>query len=200
MTNICFIITGLQYWTTSYSLSVLHADKNVIYLLFSGVAITGPPLGAITCGLITTKYLGGYTSKKAIYFCFFVFLLMIAFAIPTPFVDNVYAVMALIWLLLFFGGGIEPNLTGIILNTVNAIERPTASSFAIFFYNLFGYLPAPYFYGLVADWSKELDSEGNNISRMPMKVLLFSSVAGGISILIAILLKRHSQASDFKRL
>lgn len=93
---------------------------------------------------------------------------------------------------MFFGGGVEPNLTGILLNTVNAVERPTASSFAIFFYNVFGYLPAPYFYGLVADWSKELDADGNNITRVPMKVLLFSSVLGGLSLLIAILLKRYS--------
>jgi len=55
-------------------------------------------------------------------------------------------------------GSIEPNLTGILLNTVNAIERPTASSFAIFFYNLFGYLPAPYFYGLIADETEVLDA------------------------------------------
>lgn len=83
------------------------------------------------------------------------------------------------------------------LNTVNAVERPTACSFAIFFYNVFGYLPAPYFYGLVAEWSAEYDSEGNNVSRLPIKVLLFSSVLGGLALLIAIMLKRSSQAKDF---
>ena len=86
------------------------------------------------------------------------------------------------------------------MNTVNAVERPTASSFAIFFYNLFGYLPAPYFYGLIADATEDLDAKGNNLTRVPIKVLLFSTALGALSLLIAILIRRRSQVSDLKRL
>ena len=78
------------------------------------------------------------------------------------------------------------------LNTVSVVERPTASSFAILFYNIFGYLPAPYFYGLVAEWTEELDEEGHNITRLPFKVLLFSSTLGGLALLLAILLRKKS--------
>ena len=83
---------------------------------------------------------------------------------------------------------------------MNAIERPTASSFAIFFYNVFGYLPAPYFYGLIAEWTAHYDDNNDNISRMPITVLLYSSVLGGLSLFIAILLRRRSQRKDFERL
>ena len=120
--------------------------------------MTAPSFGGISGGILTSKVIGGYTSKRAIFFCLFSFLALVAVSIPAPFIDNIWAFAILIWLLLFFGGAIEPSLIGNILNTVNAVERPTASSFAIFFQNLFGYLPAPYFYGLIADITEDLDA------------------------------------------
>jgi len=69
MTNMCFVITALQYWTTYYMTTVLHGDENTVYFLFSAAALVGPALGGIIGGIITTKYLGGYTSTKAILFC-----------------------------------------------------------------------------------------------------------------------------------
>lgn len=41
-----------------------------------------------------------------------------------------------------------PNLTGILLNSVPQGERAVANSVANFFYNLLGYLPSPFLYGL----------------------------------------------------
>lgn len=200
MTNICFVVTGLQYSTTSYMITVLGGEKSTIYYLFSGAALTGPAIGGISGGLITSKVLGGYTNKRAIYFCFFTFLALVVVSIPAPFIDNIYVYIMLIWLQLFCGGAIEPSLTGILLNTVNAVERPTASSFAIFFYNIFGYIPAPYFYGVIAEATKELDASGNNITRVPVQVLLFSTALGALSLLIAIMFRRRSQVKDFERL
>ncbi|CDW85639.1 major facilitator superfamily protein [Stylonychia lemnae] len=199
MTNICFIVTGLQYWATYYMINVLNGKETQVNLLYSATVITGPAVGALSGGIFSTKFLGGYTSSKAIYFCFITFLCLIVVSIPMPYTDNIFIAMGLVWLQLFFGGAIEPNLTGIILNTVSAIERPTASSFAILFYNVFGYLPAPYFYGLLADWTAEYNSEGENISRTPIKVLMYSSTLGALSLLLAILLRRRSQLADFKR-
>lgn len=77
---------------------VLHGKEQEVVLLFSAAAISGPALGGLTGGILTTKYLGGYTSNKAIYVCFTVFLLLIAVSIPTPYVDNLYGVIALVWL------------------------------------------------------------------------------------------------------
>ena len=158
MTNMCFVTTALQYWTTYYMTTVLHGEENTVYFLFSTAALIGPALGGIVGGIITTKYLGGYTSTKAILFCQGTFILLVTVSIPAPFLDNIWVFIVLVSIMLICVGAIEPNLTGILLNTVNALERPTASSFAIFFYNLFGYLPAPYFYGLIADNTEVLDS------------------------------------------
>lgn len=70
-------------------------------------------------------------------------------AVPIPFVDfKVFAF--LIWFLLFFGGFLLPQVTGIMLNSVEESKRTSANSIANLFYNLFGYLPAPSFYGMVS--------------------------------------------------
>jgi len=98
MTNICFVVTGLQNWTTYYMTTVLKGEEQTVYLLFSGAALTGPAIGGLSGGLLTSKYLGGYTSKKAIYFCFITFLCLVAVSIPAPFIDNLWAFIALIWL------------------------------------------------------------------------------------------------------
>ncbi len=42
--------------------TVLHGDENTVYFLFSAAALTGPALGGLTGGILTSKLLGGYTS------------------------------------------------------------------------------------------------------------------------------------------
>lgn len=42
-----------------------------------------------------------------------------------------------------------PAATGIMLNLVPQTMRTSANSLANFSYNLFGYVPAPYMYGVI---------------------------------------------------
>jgi MFS family permease len=100
-------------------------------------------------GFVTTTCIGGYTNKRALTVCFFVALLASLSALPIPWINNLVGVIICLWLVLFFGGFIMPNLTGILLNSVPPKERAIANSVANFFYNLLGYLPAPFLYGLV---------------------------------------------------
>ena len=56
--------------------------------------------------------------------------------------------------MLFFalanGGILQVTCTGLMLSQVTPALRPKANALAAFFYNMLGYLPAPYIYGLVA--------------------------------------------------
>ena len=63
-----------------------------------------------------------------------------------------------------------PPVTGIMLNAVEEKKRAQANSIANLWYNLFGYLPAPMFYGFVA-WIVK-----NPESRTPMSALLYSTI------------------------
>jgi sugar phosphate permease len=62
MTNLYFVVTGMQYWSTYYIINVLKIKPSEVYIAYSGVSITGPVIGVILGGYITTKVFGGYTS------------------------------------------------------------------------------------------------------------------------------------------
>ena len=90
-------------------------------------------------------------------------------ALPIPFVDFT-GFGFLIWFLLFFGGFLLPQVTGIMLNTVEESKRTSANSIATLCYNLLGFLPAPSFYGMVSAITN------NEESRIPMGCLLYSNL------------------------
>lgn len=75
-----------------------------------------------------------------------------------------------LWLLLFFGGFMTPQVVGIMLNSVEENKRISANSLAQLAFNLIGYLPAPTFYGFIAQIA------GDENSRVPMACLLFTTV------------------------
>lgn len=60
------------------------------------------------------------------------------------FLDKFVAIIAMMWLLLFFGGAILPPATGILIASVDPSVRPFASSLSMFAYNIFGYALGQY--------------------------------------------------------
>jgi MFS family permease len=169
-------------------------------LTFSAVVITAPCIGAVAGGVITTKFLGSYTNKNALVLCFVVYCLFMAFCIPCPLVDSYSVFIGLTWLAIFMQGFIEPIMMGIILNTVTPLERPTASSLAILIELAAGMLPAPFLYGVVQDKFISLNEQGQNATRAGMYVVFFSSVIGGVGLLIALLLRKRSYKKGVERI
>ena len=177
ITFLFYIITGIQYWVSDYLVSELKISEKTVFITFAIVSITGPVLGVVIGGNVTTA-LGGYNSKSALYLALIIATLCLCSASPIAFIDNYYLFIALLWLLLFFGGSILPCLTGIMLNCVDKELKTTANSIANLSYNLFGFLPAPTIYGLIYDSGK-----GGN-SREAMACLMFSSI---ISVVFAVI-------------
>ena len=68
--------------------------------------------------------------------------------------------------MLFSGGMMLPGIMGLMLNTVDENLKTTANSIANTSFNLFGFLPSPYVYGLISDVG---DVIGGN-KRAAMKV------------------------------
>lgn len=122
------------------------------------------------------------------------------FCAPCPLLDNYYYFLVFLWLAIYMQGFIEPIMMGIILNTVTPIERPTASSLSILIEMGVGMLPAPYLYGLAQNTFEKLDAEGNNISRAGMFMVFYSSVIGGICLLIALILRNRSYRQGAERM
>lgn len=175
LTGLFFVVTGIQYWLPTYLKVVYKLSEDQAAILYTTTSITGPVGGVIMGGIITT-YFGGYNTYKSHRLQQFIGICAVACALPIPFVD--FSVFAwLMWLLLFFGGFLLPQVTGIMLNTVEEKKRTSANSIASLCYNLMGYLPAPSFYGMVSAITN------NPVSRVPMACLLYSTLVS-ISMLI----------------
>jgi len=52
-----------------------------------------------------------------------------------------------------------PNLVGVIISSIPNELRASGNSITNFFTNLIGYLPAPYFYSLIFDSTKDFNSK-----------------------------------------
>ena len=200
ITNVMFILTALEYWATQYATTVLNGEPTFVFISFSGTVITAPCIGAITGGIITTKFLGSYTNKKSLYMCFVVYILFMAFCVPCPLMSDYTYFIILVWLAIFMQGFIEPIMMGIILNTVTPLERPTASSLSILIEMGVGMMPAPYLYGLAQKEFKTLNEDGVNVSRAGMYLTFYSSVIGGVCLLFALILKNRSYKQSAERM
>ena len=146
-----------------------------MFVSFAIVSVTGPVVGVVVGGNVTTAF-GGYNSKKAMYMTCFCSMICLCCAAPVPFFNNFYVVIVLLWMLLFFGGFILPCMTGIMLNTVDQNLKTTANSLANLSYNMLGYLPAPFVYGAIYDFG-----DGNN-ARYAMGTLMFSPIISVVTL------------------
>jgi len=117
LTGLYFVVTGIQYWTPDYLQNILHAEPEVVAIYFSTTSLTGPVLGVIIGGIITTHY-GGYNTRKAQKLQCIVGILAALSGIPIPFLNSFYQVGFLFWLLLFMGGFILPQVTGMMIDSV----------------------------------------------------------------------------------
>ncbi len=162
-----FIVTCIQYWTSDYMLIALGVEDEKKRLYgFSTVCLTSPTCGLLVGGYIVDK-IGGYSNKKSLIFSFVVSFLSIIPAIPLPLVNSFYLYGLFLWILLFLGGALIPPIQGI---TIACLPKPlqgTGNSIVIFFYNLLGYLPAPFVYGFLKDkFNDEKDTKkGSRVAQ-----------------------------------
>lgn len=125
------------------------------------ISVTGPIFGVIIGGNITAS-LGGYTAEKPMRVCMVFALLCFCCSAPICFFKSFAPVAVLLWFLLFFGGAILPAMTGIMLSCVDQSQKTTANSIANLCYNLGGFMPGPYIYGLIINMYKDENYTADN--------------------------------------
>jgi MFS family permease len=191
LSNLFFIITAVQYWASDYlSDVILETNKDLINLSFIIICVTSPTLGIIIGGLITLKT-GGYEAKHSILICLIFAVCAAGFSIPVPWMNNIYTFTIFLWLVLFFGAAILPSLTGIMISSLPVRLRGSANSITSIFSNLFGYLPAPYVYGSIYQYTKNINN------RIGFCSIMYSSFIG--VILISITSYYRYRARDNKK-
>lgn len=162
--------------------NVLDATINEATVNFIVICFTGPIFGAV-CGGIITSQAGGYTSRRGQLLQCFIAFLAVFFSLPIPFCNNIHLMIFFLWFLLFFGGFIQPQMVGVMLNSVEENKRMSANSIAQIAFNLLGFLPAPSFYGFVAQLREDKKS------KLPMGCLIYSGIIAIIIFFFAMRIK-----------
>lgn len=172
-----YVITGVQYWVSDYMDNILgvHSGKRRL-LYFTFVCFTSPTIGVLLGGVLLNG-LGGYDTKHSILIAVVLSILASVSGFFVPLVSNVTIFVTLLWFVLFFGGGILPVITGIIISSLPQSLTGSGNSFTSFVGNLFGYLPAPYIYGLFTDFFHDKGKMGMTFT------MWFSFVGVGFIIL-----------------
>jgi len=150
---IYFVSTSISYWTTDYLLTVLNVEQYVANILFVLTCISSPTLGVIIGGIVISKA-GGYESKYCLIICSIISVLACSCSFPIAFTNSVFVFGVFLWLFLFFGGCIIPNLIGAIISSLSNTQRASGNSLTNLMTNLLGYIPSPFIYGIINDATK----------------------------------------------
>jgi len=145
-----FVVTGIQFWVTSYLVDVLGAPKDRVVASFAIVSITAPILG-VAIGAAFVDKLGGYegptgiarTLKICAVFATIASMAALSTCFVPPSESAFVSVVSLISVTLFFGGGVIPSATGVLLEVAPPEARQVASAGSMFCFQTFGYALSP---------------------------------------------------------
>jgi sugar phosphate permease len=179
-----FIVTGIQFWVPDYMCTVLNVNKDWIFPIYAIVTVTAPTLGILMGGSAVHK-IGGYRSNHVLTLCMGFGFAACCCALPLPFLNVFPVFISFLWLVLFFGAGIMPGATGVMLGAIKKRSRTLGTSLAASLNNLLGFLPAPFLYGLVCDYT------GGDKSRYGMGMIMYWSLLAQLFLCLAFILKRR---------
>ena len=186
-----FVVTGVQFWMTIYLVKVIKADYGAVLGAFAATSATGPVIGVVFGGWFIDR-VGGYQGvggrAKTAFYCAVFANIAVAFAIPAAFAKSFPVIIALIWLVLFWGGAIIPGATGLLLAAVNSDLRQFSSAISMFTYNIFGYAGGTIFPAICIqmmqngyiDDGMERDLAEEKSLRTGVQMILFWALFGGV--------------------
>ncbi len=195
--SIFFIVTGVQFWMTSYLIDILGNDPFRVIVLYSAISITAPLSGVIVGGTFADRY-GGYKGKntvKAIKLCIAFGMVAFVFAFPLGFLTSLIYITVLLWAFLFFGAAVIPVGTGIMVSSVRKDCQATSSSISQLIFNLFGYFFSPILTGYIMDG---FDNKYNGF-KWGMRVVFWWSIFAVVFFMSALVLayrKYNNQSKD----
>lgn len=183
ISTLLFISTIITFWVSDYLKNVMKIDEDTIFLLFVITCVTAPATGIVGGGIIVQKS-GGYESKHSILFCFvFGFCAgLLSILTLTPVTESILGFGITLWLFLFFGGAMVPNMIGILLDSLPTKSlKGAGNSFNLIVSATLGYLPGPYMYSLIMKAFKDTNP------RLPFSLCLLYSWVGVLFVSIAMI-------------
>lgn len=173
-----FAINIVQYWCTNYMQHVLGVDdEKQLFILFSFMCATGPPLGFLSGG-ITGTMIGGYAKKGAIVLVVIYSLVAGIIGGFSIFANSGWTYAISMWLYLMFVCATVPLQVGIVINSLSQELKGDGNAIFKFLSSLIGSLPSAYIYGKI--------DENTSYKRLAMLVTLSYMFIGFLWNIVAL--------------
>lgn len=173
-----FISTAITFWGTDYFEYIMKFPKQQVFTAFLIICITGPILGVVVGGIIVQK-MGGYEQKHSILYCLIMLAVGAFLTLPVYWLESIWSITAMIWMVLFFGGSTIPILIGILISSLHPDLRAAGNSVSNVVNYLIGWFPAPFFYSLIYERTKD------STPKLAMALTLAYSFFGLVFLIIA---------------
>ena len=166
LSGIYYFLTGIQYWFPDYLKTQIGLSRTEVILYCANIFFFGPISGAIVGGFVIYS-LGGYNSQSSKNVLIIAGIVGCLCILPVPFLKDIKWIGGLLFAFLFFGGFMPAPCTGLMINAVADSHRTSANSIANMSYNLLGYIPGPFIYGLIST---------NENQHIAMICLMYSTI------------------------
>eukprot|EP00923_Selenidium_pygospionis_P039539 GHVN01068688.1.p1 GENE.GHVN01068688.1~~GHVN01068688.1.p1 ORF type:complete len:716 (-),score=86.59 GHVN01068688.1:1572-3686(-) len=181
ISNLFFVVTGIQFWVTEYMIVHLNYSKMTVVTWTTFTFLTSPVLGVSFGGWLIDKVggsRGAAQMKKAIRISTLFAFLAACLSIICTLVNSLLFFGTSLWFMLFFGGGLVPTATTLLIHSVPPKLRSHASALTQFAQNLLGYFPAPLISGAVMDAVSHAGYTGSVPLMWGFRFIMYSSIVG----------------------
>ncbi|CAK0907860.1 unnamed protein product, partial [Prorocentrum cordatum] len=196
-----FVVTAVQYWASQFFVVEFGRSGAEVTTAFLFVAGSAPLLGVVIGSWIVDRAGGYETPEQVAHACMLVTswgavaalggVLAVALDPAPPGHPSAplrfYLVVCCVWVQLLFGGAALPAVTGVCMGSVPEGLRKSASSWAMVFYNVFGFSLGAYLPGCIAERSS---------LRLAMHAVFLSPLACCAAMALALLLARRAARGE----
>jgi MFS family permease len=198
-----FVVTGIQFWITSYMTVTMDASFSLVLGSFTAISATAPVLGLLLGGWLVDRQ-GGYHGRegraRTAQLCTYFGLAAAVMNVILVFVRSISGTMVCVWLVLFWGGAMLPGSTGLLLSSVPQNLRAFSAAMSMFVYNIGGYGAGEIFPGICMQLAKGRGYNQKATMQIGLDVVFLWSLFGVLWMYLASVMARKEveEAADIQ--
>ena len=174
----------IQFYADKYMELVLNVNKNIKFIYFIILCVSGPILGVIIIGIIMQK-IGGYGSKNGMIFIIILNAIASFISILITITLNTFISLGAAWIYLFCLAAVTPLQGGVVIASLPKELKGNGYSINMFFLNGLGSFPSSYVFALICDFIRDNYDESNMRYRTTIRVTMFYNFFGLLLIILA---------------
>ena len=173
----------IQFYADKYMELVLLVNKNVKFIYYAILCLTGPILGVLIIGIIMQK-IGGYGSRKGMILILVLNAIADGISVLFTITLNTFVSLASAWIYLFCLAAVTPLQGGVIIASLPKELKGNGYAVNMFFLNALGSFPSSYVFALICDFIKDKYDKSNMRYRTTMRIVMFYNFLGLVLIII----------------